>query len=121
MDRASPRISHQLKRANLTLAVDCANKPRRPRRPHTFRCAGKQGNCAGAFRGGLRPPFAAVQGRCMAVVPSPCTGVCRIEPRTGWCAGCGRTLREIADWPMLDAAGQRRLLARLDQRRAAPR
>lgn len=48
--------------------------------------------------------------------PSPCTRVCRIDQRTGWCLGCRRTLGEIADWPMLDAEEKRALLARLETR-----
>jgi hypothetical protein len=31
-------------------------------------------------------------------VESPCTKVCRIDPAHGLCAGCGRTLDEIARW-----------------------
>ena len=34
-------------------------------------------------------------------VPSPCVSICRMEPKTGLCAGCLRTRREIADWPHL--------------------
>lgn len=49
--------------------------------------------------------------------PSPCTGICRIEPPLGWCTGCRRTLGEIADWPILNGEEKRRLLARLEQRR----
>ncbi|WP_186208161.1 DUF1289 domain-containing protein [Burkholderia gladioli] len=48
-----------------------------------------------------------------AGVPSPCTAICRIEPATGWCAGCGRTLEEIAAWRDLDDAGRRAILARV--------
>lgn len=48
---------------------------------------------------------------------SPCTKVCRIDERTGWCLGCRRTLAEIADWPLLGAAEQRTLLAALPARR----
>ena len=33
-----------------------------------------------------------------AAVPSPCTNVCRMDARTGWCEGCARTLAEIAAW-----------------------
>lgn len=47
---------------------------------------------------------------------SPCTRVCRIDPRTGWCEGCRRTLQEIADWPMLRADQQWALLESLRQR-----
>jgi predicted Fe-S protein YdhL (DUF1289 family) len=31
-------------------------------------------------------------------VPSPCISVCRIDPVSGWCEGCQRTLEEIAAW-----------------------
>lgn len=29
---------------------------------------------------------------------SPCLGVCELDAASGWCAGCGRTGTEIADW-----------------------
>lgn len=48
--------------------------------------------------------------------PSPCTKVCRIDPATGWCLGCRRTLEEIADWAMLSARGKRAILAKLETR-----
>lgn len=31
-------------------------------------------------------------------VPSPCIGVCRMNPQTGLCEGCLRTIDEIAQW-----------------------
>jgi uncharacterized protein len=31
-------------------------------------------------------------------VPSPCISVCRMDPATGYCEGCFRTLEEIAAW-----------------------
>lgn len=48
--------------------------------------------------------------------PSPCTGVCRIDPATGWCEGCRRTLGEIADWPMLTAREKEQVLRGLPAR-----
>jgi uncharacterized protein len=45
--------------------------------------------------------------------PSPCIGVCRIEPENGWCRGCLRTLTEIADWPLLSVREKDELLVRL--------
>jgi hypothetical protein len=54
-----------------------------------------------------------------AAVPSPCTGVCRIDPHDGLCAGCLRSLDEIAAWPALDAAGRLALWRQLRARRAA--
>lgn len=52
-----------------------------------------------------------------SAVPSPCVSVCRMDPRSGWCEGCRRTIDEIAAWSRLDDAGKRVILARLDERR----
>jgi len=49
---------------------------------------------------------------------SPCTGICRIDPATGWCEGCRRTLEEIADWPMLNGHEKREVLIRLPARQS---
>jgi predicted Fe-S protein YdhL (DUF1289 family) len=54
----------------------------------------------------------------MAIV-SPCTKVCTIDPRSGLCWGCGRTLDEIARWGSLDDAERSRIMAELPQRLAA--
>jgi predicted Fe-S protein YdhL (DUF1289 family) len=32
------------------------------------------------------------------IVPSPCVNVCRMNPRTGLCEGCQRTIDEIMRW-----------------------
>ena len=56
---------------------------------------------------------------CDADVPSPCIGVCALDPHTGWCEGCLRTIDEIAAWGALDAAGKREVCGRLPARRAA--
>lgn len=57
------------------------------------------------------PPVPAVAG-----VPSPCIGICQIDPRTGWCAGCWRTLDEIAGWSTADDAHKRAVWGELPQR-----
>ncbi|MBC2664615.1 DUF1289 domain-containing protein [Novosphingobium flavum] len=49
--------------------------------------------------------------------PSPCNGICRIAP-SGLCAGCRRTLDEIAAWRDLSAEGRRAIIAALPDRRA---
>jgi len=54
-----------------------------------------------------------------ATVPSPCINVCRIDPDSGACAGCRRTLDEIAAWSRLDDAGKRIVWARLARRTPA--
>jgi predicted Fe-S protein YdhL (DUF1289 family) len=52
-------------------------------------------------------------------VPSPCTSVCTIDVATGLCAGCARTLEEIASWSRYSDDEKRAVLADLPQRRAA--
>lgn len=53
-----------------------------------------------------------------ALPRSPCISVCAIDPPTGLCTGCYRTLEEIASWIDLDAQERMRLLAALPERRA---
>ena len=31
-------------------------------------------------------------------IKTPCIQVCMVDGETGWCLGCGRSLREIAEW-----------------------
>jgi len=50
-------------------------------------------------------------------VPSPCTGICRIDDETGICAGCLRTLGEIAAWSTLDDVAKHAIWQALLQRR----
>jgi uncharacterized protein len=52
-------------------------------------------------------------------IPSPCVGICRLDPVTGLCAGCMRTPAEIEAWP--GAASEERLtiVLRLRERRRA--
>lgn len=44
---------------------------------------------------------------------SPCIGVCRLDPATQVCAGCGRTVGEIVAWPDLGEAERQRIVERL--------
>jgi uncharacterized protein len=50
-------------------------------------------------------------------IASPCIKVCVIDPVSGLCSGCGRTLVEIAAWASLDAGERRRIMAELPARR----
>jgi uncharacterized protein len=50
--------------------------------------------------------------------PSPCIDVCRMDPRTGLCEGCLRTLDEIAAWSALSPEQKRAVLAQLPARGA---
>lgn len=56
--------------------------------------------------------------RNVAEVASPCISVCVIDAPTGLCAGCYRTLDEIAGWIGLSASERQALLAELPWRRA---
>jgi predicted Fe-S protein YdhL (DUF1289 family) len=51
--------------------------------------------------------------------PSPCIGVCRIDPGSGLCLGCARTGAEIAIWRDAPADHVDRIWAALPARRAA--
>jgi predicted Fe-S protein YdhL (DUF1289 family) len=52
-------------------------------------------------------------------IPSPCENICQLNPQTGYCIGCLRTLDEIADWLEMSNDEKLGLLARLDERRKA--
>lgn len=49
-------------------------------------------------------------------VPSPCINICRVDPASGLCEGCARTLDEIAAWSRLDDDAKRGVWAALPQR-----
>ena len=51
-------------------------------------------------------------------IPSPCTNVCRIDARTGWCEGCRRTTDEITRWPLASDPERRAILDQLPARAA---
>jgi predicted Fe-S protein YdhL (DUF1289 family) len=52
-------------------------------------------------------------------VASPCNNVCRIDRRSGLCAGCHRTIDEIAAWSALSDAHKREVCNALAARRLA--
>lgn len=51
-------------------------------------------------------------------IESPCVNICRMDPRSGWCEGCGRTLDEIARWGDTDDADRAAVMAELPARMA---
>ena len=53
----------------------------------------------------------------MSGPPSPCISVCQIDPTTGWCIGCQRTIDEIRDWIISTPEERHRILDTLAQRR----
>ncbi len=52
-------------------------------------------------------------------LPPPCIDVCQMDPATGWCRGCLRTIDEIVAWGRLDDDGKQRVWALLPARRAS--
>ena len=55
-------------------------------------------------------------------IPSPCVAVCQLDPKTGLCIGCLRSMEEISLWPRASNEERLAILAELkDRRRAAGR
>ena len=49
--------------------------------------------------------------------PSPCISVCVLDPASGFCRGCFRTIQEIAGWTMMTKGERLTVLSRLPERR----
>ncbi len=47
---------------------------------------------------------------------TPCIKLCAIDPASGLCMGCRRTLREIGNWARLSDEERRAIMARLPER-----
>ncbi|HTS53192.1 MAG TPA: DUF1289 domain-containing protein [Burkholderiales bacterium] len=52
-------------------------------------------------------------------IDSPCRNVCQMDPSSGLCLGCRRTLQEIADWLEMTPEEKRATLERVVQRACA--
>jgi predicted Fe-S protein YdhL (DUF1289 family) len=51
--------------------------------------------------------------------PSPCISVCQMDPMTGYCVGCTRTIDEIRDWIISTPDERHAILAKIAARREA--
>lgn len=49
-------------------------------------------------------------------VPSPCISVCQMDPTTGLCSGCYRTVEEIAAWGQAGEAQRLAIWERIEAR-----
>jgi len=49
--------------------------------------------------------------------PSPCVSVCQMDPMTGYCVGCLRTIDEIRDWIISTPEERHKILALLAGRK----
>jgi predicted Fe-S protein YdhL (DUF1289 family) len=63
-----------------------------------------------------RKPFPAAVPQTQGV-PSPCVNVCRMNPQSGYCEGCLRTLDEIACWSGYTDEDKLAVIAKLAARR----
>ncbi|MFC7053873.1 DUF1289 domain-containing protein [Hansschlegelia quercus] len=50
-------------------------------------------------------------------IKSPCISVCVMDPGTGWCEGCFRTIAEIGAWARMSHDDRDRVMADLPARR----
>jgi len=68
----------------------------------------------------LEPVFAPVPvpgPETASFMQSPCVRVCSIDPGTGLCAGCGRSIQEIAGWTEMTDDERQRIMSTLSARR----
>ena len=49
-------------------------------------------------------------------VLSPCIGICTLDPKSGHCLGCKRTVDELARWMAMDDAARQRVIDQLPGR-----
>jgi uncharacterized protein len=54
----------------------------------------------------------------MAAIQTPCIKICVVDPQSGLCLGCHRTLNEIAAWTSLGDAERARIMSELPGRAA---
>ena len=51
--------------------------------------------------------------------PSPCISICKMNPQTGLCEGCFRTIEEIAQWSTATEEKKRRVWVEIRRRQDA--
>lgn len=49
-------------------------------------------------------------------IVSPCVGICDLDPHTGYCRGCLRTLEEVAGWLTYSNAEREQIISGLKDR-----
>jgi uncharacterized protein len=50
------------------------------------------------------------------VIETPCIKVCTLDPASGLCTGCGRSLDEIARWGSMSEEERRKIMDGLKER-----
>jgi hypothetical protein len=83
------------------------------------------GRLAGAIAFQFAPPiFTTDSSRPIGlrpVIESPCNRVCTLDPASGLCLGCGRSLDEITRWTQMTDAERAQVLAEAGRRSASRR
>lgn len=59
-----------------------------------------------------------IRPRSLQRMQTPCVKICVLDPRSGLCTGCGRTIGEIAAWSGMSEAERARIMAELPARLA---
>lgn len=49
-------------------------------------------------------------------IKSPCVRICCVDPLSGLCLGCGRSLQEIGSWLAMSPEHRARIMAQLAER-----
>lgn len=49
-------------------------------------------------------------------ISSPCIKVCAVDAKSGWCIGCGRTIKEITSWVKIGEDGRDAVMTELPER-----
>jgi predicted Fe-S protein YdhL (DUF1289 family) len=57
----------------------------------------------------------------MTEIETPCDKICTVDPASGLCFGCGRSLAEIERWTQYGDGERSRIMAELPQRREVMR
>ena len=52
---------------------------------------------------------------------TPCVKICVVDPQSGLCIGCGRSIAEISLWPEMSDEERRAVMSGLSARTAATR
>jgi uncharacterized protein len=50
------------------------------------------------------------------LIETPCEKICIVDPPSGLCRGCGRSLAEIGNWTAYSDAERSRIMAELPDR-----
>ena len=55
-----------------------------------------------------------------APIISPCINICMLDPVSGFCRGCKRTVDEVAGWGAMNEAERAQVVTQLPARRLTP-